>query len=222
MRVPYLISLMLMIIGLSACHTQQQVYRDYTAFKESNPKSILVLPPINESQDVNAVGGILSQAIMPLAEAGYYVVPVGVMRHTFRENGLESAEEIHQVDLKKLHDIFGADAVLYITVQEYGTSYRVISSNTTVSVQARLVDGRTGKELWHGSAYASNQEGKSNNQGLLGALISSAIEQISASINDASYDMAGIAAHRLLSARVHNGILYGPRSPYYWKKEPAQ
>ena len=36
----------------------------------------------------------------------------------------------------KLHEIFGADAGLYITVKEYGTSYMLISSETVVTASA--------------------------------------------------------------------------------------
>lgn len=42
---------------------------DYAAFKASKPRSIVVLPPLNESPDVKATYGMLSQVTTPLAEA---------------------------------------------------------------------------------------------------------------------------------------------------------
>lgn len=200
-------------LALSACATQQPY--DYTAFKESNPKSILVLPPLNESPDVNATAGMASAVTMPLAESGYYVFPVAVVQETFKQNGLANPADIHDVQLDKLNQIFGADAVLYIKVTEYGTKYRVIQSDTRVSAEAKLVDTRTGKELWTGSATASSTERGNNQAGLLGALVQAVVEQIVSSVSDRGYDIAQMTGSRLLSAGTPKGILYGPRSLHY-------
>ncbi|WP_233639706.1 GNA1162 family protein, partial [Achromobacter xylosoxidans] len=104
---------------------------DYAAFRESKPASILVLPPLNTSVDVAAGAAVLAQATMPLAESGYYVVPVAVMEETFKQNGLTNADEIHELPAARLREIFGADAALYMTVKQYGSSYAVLSSSIT-------------------------------------------------------------------------------------------
>ena len=59
-----------------------------------------------------------------------------------------NGEEMHGVSHQKLREIFGADAVLYLKVTEYGTSYQVINSDTRVAVSGELVDIRNGKLLW--------------------------------------------------------------------------
>ena len=64
---------------------------DYTAYKQSRPRSILVLPPLNESPEVAASHSMLSQVTMPLAEAGYYVLPVALVDETFKQNGMSTA-----------------------------------------------------------------------------------------------------------------------------------
>lgn len=135
---------------------------DYTAYKQARPKSILVLPPINESPEVQASYSMVSQVTYPLAEAGYYVLPIALVDETFRQNGLTTANDIQAVPPAKLHDIFGADSALYITVTNYGTKYMLISSDTSVTASAKLVDLRTGTTLWTGSAHASSEEGNNN------------------------------------------------------------
>jgi hypothetical protein len=101
--------LVLLAAGLTTgCATQTKPY-DYTAFKESRPASILVLPPINNSPDVAATYSMYSQVTYPLAESGYYVYPVTLVDETFRQNGLNNPPEMHEVTLKKLREIFGAD-----------------------------------------------------------------------------------------------------------------
>ncbi|MDR7093913.1 DUF799 domain-containing protein [Hydrogenophaga laconesensis] len=193
---------------------------DYTAFKQARPRSILVLPPVNESVDIKATHSLLSQSSRPLAEAGYYVLPVALVEETFRQNGLTQADDIHAVELKKLNDIFGADAVLYLNVKRYGSTYYVLGSATVVEAQARLVDTRTGTLLWDGKASASSEEGKSNNNGLVGMLITAVVQQVISSVTDQSHEIAGIASQRLLSVQSGKGLLPGPRHPAYADAAP--
>ena len=201
---------------LAGCATPQT--KDYSAFRAAKPASILVLPPVNDAPEVQASASVLSQATLPLAEAGYYVMPVTLMSETFRQNGLEIASDIHEVPPAKLKQIFGSDAALYTRILRYGTSYQVIQSATVVSVEARLVDLRTGDQLWDGRATASNQEGGNNSGGgLVGMLVTALVNQIINSATDAAHPVAGLATNRMLAAGSPNGLLYGPRSPLYGK-----
>jgi hypothetical protein len=190
---------------------------DYSAYQRNRPASLLVLPPTNETPEVLATYGVLSQVTMPLAEAGYYVTPVSLMDETFRQNGVTQPHDIHALPAAKLREIFGADAAVYITVRRYGTSYAVLSSETTVTVEGRIVDLRSGDLLWKGAASASSRESDSSNQaGLVGLLVKAVVNQIVGTVSDASFRYAGMASQRLLSPRP-NGVLYGPRSPNYQK-----
>lgn len=202
------------VLGLSGCAMPPS--RDYSAFRQSRPRSILVLPPLNQSPDVRASYSVLSTVTQPLAESGYYVFPVALVDQTFKENGLTHPAEMHQAPLRKLQDIFGADAVLYLVVEQYGASYRLIDSEVVVAVQARLVDARSGQLLWEGRTSVSDAEGRSNaGGGLIGLLVTAAVRQVLASsVGDAGLPVARIASQRLLRAR-SEGMLYGPHSPSY-------
>lgn len=207
------VGLLAAVALLAGCVAPQKNNLDYTAFRESRPASILVLPPLNHSVDVAAAAAVLSQATRPLAESGYYVIPVGVMDETFKQNGLTSPDDIHQLPPTKLREIFGADAALYMTVKQYGSSYAVLSSSITVSIDAELLDLRNGAKLWSGSkqvVQASNSSG-----GLIGMLVQAMVDQIVNTLSDRSYGVAGMTNNMLLSAGQPGGILYGPRSPRY-------
>lgn len=205
------------VILLGGCATQARNY-DYSAFRESRPASILVLPPVNSSPDINATYSLLAQATIPLAESGYYVFPVSLVDETFKQNGMTTPADIQQIPGSKLREIFGADAALYIDVKQYGTSYAVIASETRVTAEGRLVDLRSGKTLWSGSASASSNEGNNNSGGgLVGLLAKAIISQIVDSLSNRGHAIAGITSNRLLAAGRPNGILYGPRSPLYLK-----
>lgn len=206
----------LSVLALLAACAQPVKRADYTAFKNSRPRSILVLPPTNGTTDINATNSLLSQMTMPLAEAGYYVVPVAVMDETFRQNGLTTAADIQETSPAKLREIFGADAALYSNITEYGTVYRVLDSATVVAASAKLVDLTTGDVLWQGRARASSNEGNNNSgSGLIGMLVTAAIKQIANSLTDKGHDIAGVTSYRLLHGGPPDGLLYGPRSPKY-------
>src|SRR5215204_3377299 len=120
----------LLIMLISGCAAPPKT--DYTNFRQYRPRSLVVLPPLNESTAVAATYSYLSTVTMPLAEMGYYVFPVAVVDQFLKENGMPSAGEMHQVALNKVYEILGADAVLYVRVIQYGTKYQVINSRTAV------------------------------------------------------------------------------------------
>ena len=195
------------IVFLVGCETVQY---DYTNFNEHPPTSILVLPPLNESTDVKGTYGYLSTCTMPLAEHGYYVFPVAVIDSFFKENGMPSAAEMHQAPLDKIDEIFGADAVLYITLQNYGTEYHLISSTTEVRALAELIDVKTGVLLWDGTVYAQQSSGDGGG-GLVGALVSAVVSQVINQTTDHAHTVSSLANQQF---RANNsGLLPGPYLP---------
>ena len=204
------------VLTLGGCATKPPY--DYTNFKNSDPRSILVLPPKNSSPDVTATYGFYSNTQRPLSEAGFYVLPVTVVDEVFKANGISVADEMHLVSTKKLNEIFGADAGLYINIKDYGTKYFVIGSAAVVTAEAKLIDLKTGVLLWEGVATASSEEGQNNQQGGLAALLVTAIvKQIVGTAVDQSFQTGKITSARLFTAGLKNGLLHGPRSPLYKK-----
>ena len=206
------------VLLMAGCATKKPDW-DYSAYKASKPRSILVLPPVNNSPDITATYSVMSFVTKPLSEAGYYVMPVAMVAEAFKENGLTQPSDMHATSPDKLRQIFGADAALYITVTKFGVSYTVVNSETMVQVQGKLVDLKTGATLWEGAAQASSVEAEQQQQGGLGALLVSAIvKQVLASTFDNSHKYSGMATERLLATgEKSNGLLFGPRSPNYGK-----
>ena len=202
---------------MTGCATKAPM--DYSAYKASRPRSILVLPPLNNSPDVSATYSVMSFVTKPLSEAGYYVMPVGMVAQAFKENGLTQPADMHQTAPVKLREIFGADAALYITVTKFGSTYTVVNSETLVRVEGKLMDLKSGAILWQGAAQASSAEAQQQQQGgIAGLLIAAIIKQVMASTFDESHKYSGVATERLLVPGVpHNGLLYGPRSPNFGK-----
>lgn len=197
---------------LSGCATVKPY--DYTNFRAHPPRSILVLPPLNESTEVAGTYGYLSTVTQPIAERGYYVFPVDVVDQFLKQNGMPTAGEMHQVPLKKVSDIIGADAVLFVTLKQYGSKYVILNSVTTVEVEAKLVDTRTGILLWEGRGIA--QQNGNGSGSLLADLIAAAITQAINSKTDRAHQVSRLANAQLFYAK-DTGLPYGPYSPQFGK-----
>ena len=206
------------ILLLSGCANQQMPSYDYSALKESKPKSILVVLPVNNSVDVKADTSVLARATYPLAELGYYVYPVSLVDEVFKQNGLTDGNAIRSANIKKIYDIFGADSILYINVDKYGTSYKVFDSVTEVELEGKLVDLKTGKTLWEGTGRFAEGSTHSND-GALVALVKAAVSQVIDTTKDKGYEVSASAMSSLVHLGRNGGLLVGPRHPSYGKLE---
>ena len=200
------------VLLLAGCQTVKPY--DYTNFRAHPPRSILVLPPLNESTAIEGTYGYLTTVTRPVAERGYYVFPVAVVDQFMKENGLPTANEMQQAPLAKVAEITGADAVLFLDLKQYGARYQVLSSTVIVEVAAKLVDTRTGILLWEGHGLAQQASNGSGN--ILGDLIAAAITQAINKHTDKSHQVSRLANANLFYPE-QTGLPYGPYSEKYDK-----
>jgi hypothetical protein len=180
---------------------------DYSSFRKHRPRSILVLPPLNQTTDVNAPYTYLSTITRPLAECGYYVFPVAVVDAYMKENGLPSPEEMHGVALDKIKNIIGADAVLYVTIEEWGQKYIVIQSITTIKAKARLINTASGEVIWQGAQAVSQGSGGGGDP--IAMLITAAVTQVINTMVDYTHDLSRVANYGMIYDP-NQGFLAGP------------
>jgi len=169
---------------------------DYTNFRQHRPRSILVMPPQNESQTVDAAWSYQSTVTRPLAERGYYVFPVDVVDRLMKDDGVAPG---------KAAEILGADAVLYVTLEAYATKQQVLNAATLLKLRGRLVDARSGVLLWE-RLFAIQRNSNLGSGGVLG------------DSTEAAHKLAGPANVRFFGDR-DLGLLYGPYHPRYGKDE---
>lgn len=184
---------------------------DRSAFVAHQPRSILVIPPRNNTVEVNAPYTFLAAITRPIAEKGFYVFPVAVIDTFLKENGLPTPEEMNSIPLDKILEHIGADAVLYTSINKWGQKYEVLSSKAVVSAKMKLVDTRTGDLLWTGNAYAEQQP-SNNNGGLAGALIGALVDQVVGSIVDNTFPLAKQATAATIG-NTRRGFINGPYKP---------
>lgn len=188
---------------------------NYENFRAAKPRSILILPPISNSTDVRATYSYLSTVTMPVAEKGFYVFPVAIIDQMMKENGMPSANEMHQASVKKIREIINPDAVLYLTLESYGTSFVIVDSQTTVTVSGKLISALTGEIIWEGRASADDGSDNSGG-GVAGMLIGAVIKQAVNSSTDQAHNIAP-QANQTLFYTEGRGLLNGPysRKPQY-------
>jgi hypothetical protein len=197
-------ALTLIIVG---CATP----KDYTKFRAAHPRSILVLPPKNQSTDVRGTYSFLSTVTMPIAEKGFYIFPVSIVDHMMKENGLPSANEMHEVSLKKIKEILNPDAVLYLTLEQYGSKFVIVESQTTVVATGKLVSTISGQVLWEGRVEKVVSSSNSGG-GLAGMLVSAMVSQAVNSTIDHAHGVSAMASQELFETE-GQGFLDGPYKP---------
>jgi hypothetical protein len=160
-----LLMLQLIIMFTIGCATTQKK-NDYSAFKAADPHSILVLPVVNRSVDVDAPDYFLSTLTIPLAERGYYVFPVDMVKHLLEDDGMSDADLVHNADTMKLCSLFGSDSNLYVSIERWDAKYMFLSTQVTVDFDYKLKDCKTGDLIWSarkGMVYSPQQQNRSGN-----------------------------------------------------------
>lgn len=182
---------------------------DYTRLRSEDPVSILVVPAVNKSVDVTAPDYLLSTLTFPIAERGYYVFPVYLVKRVMEDDGLSDANLVHGADPKRLGALFGADAILYVTIERWNAKYAVLATTVEVEFTYVLKSGKTGEELWknHQSWVYTPQNQNSGNP--LADLIAAAV---SAAVTKAAPNYMPLARQANANAfyRLHTGLPAGP------------
>ncbi len=177
-RLQHTVVVIVALAFMAACAPQMKK-KDYTKFRAENPKSILILPVVNNTVDVDAPRYFLATVSVPVSERGYYVFPVNLVRGVMNEEGLSDANLVHNADPVVLGDLFGADAILYISIEHWETQYIIISATTIVSFTYVLKSGRTGEEIWREKTTMqySPQASGGGVGGLIGQAVAAAIQK---------------------------------------------
>ncbi len=129
--------------------------------------------------------------------------------HFLKENGLPTPAEMNGIPLDKIGEHIGADAVLYVSIEDWGQKYQVINSVTKVHATLRLVDVKTGDLLWDATAMAQKSSGDGGG-GIAGMLVSAVVTQILAStLADPLPGLASQANNLAIDSEAR-GMLDGP------------
>lgn len=185
MRSLYNCIFFVLIVQLTGCAVKPKVNLD--AFYAHRPRSIAVVPVVNESPEVSASSVFISTISQPLAERGYYVFPVYLTELILRDFGLAEAGHVHQLPAQRFNELFGADAVLLVTIKDWSTKYLVLASVVVVEMEYVLKDTRTGLVLWENKqtyTHDSGSAGIGGNSGAAGLIAMAVAAAVNAIFTD--------------------------------------
>lgn len=175
---PYLVAII--ALALHGCAQVGKISKSeaFPEMYQENPVAILVIPAINHTTAADAPTLYSSTINEPLSNAGFYVLPIEITERFLQNEGLTEGQQLVDISPQKFAEPFGADAVMYVTIDKWDTNYYLIGGNVTVGVDFKLKSCKTGATLWnYSNTLTMDTSGDQNNGGgLIGALIATAIK----------------------------------------------
>ncbi len=137
-----IVPLFVLIVLLSACGASSDLTRGqlYPGMYEEKPVTLLVMPPINNSANVEAKELLYTSISRPLAEAGYYVIPPSLAMAVLRQESGYDAELFLDKPLKQFHEFFGADAVVFSVIESWAKQGLGINTEIRYIIKSALTD----------------------------------------------------------------------------------
>lgn len=145
-------------------------------YGDMRPKALVVVPAINNTTAADAPNYLNVTITQPLADAGYYVLPMQIVSGIFQSEGVVDGAQLAAIPPQMFKNNFGADAVLFVTINEWDKNYYVIGGNVTVGLDYLLLSTESGETLWsYSGQVVMDTSGSSNSGNPLADLIASTI-----------------------------------------------
>lgn len=113
--------ILLAVLLISACTSTKQITRKaaYPDMYGQHLMTILVMPPINKTNNVDAKEFFFTTLSQPLCDKGYYVIPPYVSMEAFKNESAYDADLFLDRPLEKFKQYFGADIVLFTIIHRW-------------------------------------------------------------------------------------------------------
>lgn len=206
--------LVLTIVMLLLTHTSCSVSMSskitrgvaYAKLYEENPVSILVMPPINNTNNVEAKDLLYTSISYHIAEAGYYVVSPVMAMDVFKNESAYDAEYFISSSLAKFKEYFGVDAVVFAIIEKWTKEGFLIHTKVNYVIKSTT----TNDVLFERSCDLTlNLMKNSGTNGLAGLLADVIVSAIDVAMTE------HIEAARFANKYVFSDLPYGKYSPLY-------
>ena len=192
----------------TSCGIMSTVTREsqYAKMYEEKPITLLVMPPINNSNNAEAKDLLYTSISRPLIEAGYYVISPLLAMDVLKEEGAYDSELFFEAPLTTFQNYFGADAVVFSVIDVWTKKGLGIETKIRYVIKS----AHTNEILFDRSCdlYLDLSVDSGSNS-LLGALIDLA----ASAINTAATDH--IKAARMANYYIFRDIPRGKYNPEY-------
>lgn len=206
--------ILLAVIPLLLTSCAQQITKDiqYSKMYEEKPVSIVIMPPINQTQHVEAKDYFYTTMYRPLCEMGYYVFPPTLTMEMFQSESAYDAELFVNGDLSKFRDVLGADAAMFTKIKSWQRNN--VGGILTAGVEYILRSTKTGETLFQREGLIKVDTSVSGGgEGLLGVLL----DMAATAMNTATIDK--IVAGRKCTTYILSDMPYGKYNEQYYDKD---
>ena len=178
----------------------------YAKMYEEKPVTLLVMPPINNSTNVEAKDLLYTSISRPLVEAGYYVISPLLAMDILKAESAYDAEMFFNAPLTMFNNYFGADAVVFSVIDSWAKRGMGIQTKIRYVIKSAY----TNEILFDRSCdLYLDLSIDSGETGLIGALVDLAASAISTATTD------HIVAARKANYYIIRDIPRGKYSPEY-------
>jgi len=175
----------LTILLMSSCAQQISITRlsQYPKMYEERPLSIVVMPPINQTNFVEAKDYFYTTLYAPLCEKGYYVYSPMMVMDMFQAESAYDAEQFIEADLTQFRNVLGADAAMFTVIKTWRRNK--IGGSLTAGVEYILRSTKTGETLYKREGLISvDTSVNTGGGGMFGALIDLAATAVATAATD--------------------------------------
>ncbi len=170
----YIVLSILCALQLTSCVATSSITRAeaYPKLYKEEPKVILIMPPINNTNNVEAKEYFYSSLSHPICERGYYVISPLIALEFLKSQSAYESERFIEGNVAPFRTYLGADAVLFTTISKW--SKTLISGTIHVTVSYVMRSTHTGETLFERSGDLTLD--RSSGQGGLAGLVATMIQ----------------------------------------------
>ena len=205
----------LVALIMSSCAQQITRGEQYPKMYEEKPLSIVVMPPINQTQHVEAKDYFYTTLYTPLCEKGYYVYSPMLTMEMFQTESAYDAELFIEGDLSQFRNVLGADAAMFTIIKSWKRNN--VGGSLTAGVEYVLRSTITGETLYKREGLINVDTSINGGSSGIGALVG----LIATAVNTAATDK--VVAGRKCTAFVLSDMPVGKYDKMYDQdqKQPA-
>jgi len=154
----------------------------YPLMYEEKPITLLVMPPINNSTNVDAKEYLYTTISKPLVDAGYYVISPLMAMEILKAESAYDAELFRNSSLAPFLQFFGADAVVFSEISKWVK----VGIGIETDIKYTIISTRTGNTLFERNCelFLKLTTGVSNPSGWLELLVNAAATLANTAMTD--------------------------------------
>ena len=205
----------LIALMMSSCAHQITRGEQYPKMYEEKPLSIVIMPPINQTEHVEAKDYFYTTLYAPLCEKGYYVYSPMLTMEMFQSESAYDAELFLEKDLSQFRNVLGADAAMFTIIKSWKRNN--VLGELTAGVEYILRSTITGETIYRREGLINVDTSINGGFSAIGALVG----LIATAVNTAATDK--VVAGRKCTAFVLSDMPVGKYSSMHNQdqKQPA-